>query len=505
MRARKSLLLLIANLTRSGLGLISMLIVARWMGPAALGTITYLFGLVGLLAIISDLGFSIAHLKRVSEPMADLGACVGTFLSIKVALSLVLLVVITFAPSVGEILGRPIVEGALQRLAYYIIALTPLLNNLSQVALYTFEARQESARQSIVALIGGVATAIARIVVAIWGLGLVALSIAYSLEAMVIFIAAFSLFRGYPISRPRRKVLASYTRYAVPVLAATMLSTVILNVNPVMIERLWDVTEVGYYGGVLGIATLLGRFSSAAMVVFFPQASEEFSLGRPNEVRRQISVIERHLLNLTAPLAILIAYFSPQIVLWLLGPEFLRAAPVLAVLTIDAVVTMFFQPYGMAVYAMGKPQYMVVSSLIQLAVLLLGGVVLISRNMGGLGALGAAIAMIIADILSGLYQVYLTSRFAQIGLYKKWPAYAIAGIFTYGLLKIAGPVTGKLLPGGVALVMLVLGGLGIWALCLSLFGQLRRGDWLLYLDLIKPMKMWRYIRTELAGNSEPSP
>jgi len=502
MRARKSALLLVVSLIRSGLGLISTLVVARFMGPTALGTITYLFGLVGLLAIVSDLGFSVAHLKRASEPTADLGACTGTFLTVKLGLCLVLLLVILGTPSVSKALGRPVVEGVEQTLAYYLIALVPLLNNLSQVALYTFEARQESARQSMATFLGGVATAIARIMVAVLGLGLVALSLAYSMEAIVVFIAAILLFRGYPLGRPRRETWIGYSQYAMPVLATTILSTITLNVSPVMIERLGNVTEVGYYGSVLGIATLIGRFSSAAMVVFFPQASEDAYLGQLDEIQRRLFVIERHLLNLTVPLAVLTMYFSPQIVNWVLGPDFLPAASVLAVLIVDAVITTFFQPYGMAVYAMGKPQYMVRSGLIQLGTLLAGSLILIPQRAGGLGALGAAIAMVIADTMSGLYQVYLTTRLAHIGLYGRWYAYVIAGALSYAVLRVLGSNVAGLSLSPVTPLALALAGWSVCTFCLALFGQLRHGDVRLYIDLVRPMKMWQYIRGELVRGSE---
>ncbi|MBC7263908.1 MAG: oligosaccharide flippase family protein [Chloroflexi bacterium] len=496
MRARKSLLLLVTNLTRSGLGLISMLVVARLMGPVALGTITYLFGLVGLLAIVSDLGFSVAHLKRASEPGADLGTCVGTFLSVKAILSLVLLLIILLAPPISGALGHPLLSGSIQTTAYYLIALTPLLNNFSQVVLFTFEARQEAARGSVAALLGGVVTATARIIVAVFGLGVVALSLAYSLEAVAVFIAALALYRGYPVSRPRREHLTSYTQYALPVLLASVLGTATLNVNPVLIEKLWDTVEVGYYGSVLGVANLIGRLSSAAMVIFFPQASEDIALGQLDEVRRRLLVVERHLLNLTVPLAVLIACFSPEIITWLLRPDFLPAAPVLAILAIDTVVTVFFQPYSMVIYAVEKHRYLVISALIQLATLVGMGLLLIPRGLGGLGAAGAAMAMLVADLVSGLYQVHLSAKFAQIGTYPKWFAYAIAGAASYTVLWVLGSFARPL--GLIKITLLVPIGVGVCLVCLALFGQFHWDDLRLYLDLVSPAKMWQYVRKELA-------
>ena len=78
---RKSLLLLASTWSGSALGMIVSVLIARVLGPAALGTIGFSTGLVGLLMAALLPGFAQAHLKRLSEGQ-DAGRCIGTMAAI---------------------------------------------------------------------------------------------------------------------------------------------------------------------------------------------------------------------------------------------------------------------------------------------------------------------------------------------------------------------------------------------------------------------------------------
>jgi O-antigen/teichoic acid export membrane protein len=98
MIARKSALIVGTQFFVRLLGWIGLVILAKlWGGfaPEAMGIIGFAMAFLALFNIIADLGFSHAHVKRVSEGK-DLGTCISTFASIKVILTglMVLLVFI---------------------------------------------------------------------------------------------------------------------------------------------------------------------------------------------------------------------------------------------------------------------------------------------------------------------------------------------------------------------------------------------------------------------------
>ncbi len=94
--SRKIALLFGAENINAIIGWIALLFVARKMGAAALGEFSYAMSLVGGFTFIAFFGFRMAHIKRISEGL-DLGKCIGTFLSIRLFLiSLMLLIFASF-------------------------------------------------------------------------------------------------------------------------------------------------------------------------------------------------------------------------------------------------------------------------------------------------------------------------------------------------------------------------------------------------------------------------
>jgi len=85
MIARKSFLIIITSFITRLFGWIGLVILAKlWsdFAPEALGVIGFAMSFIAIFNIIGDLGFSGAHIKRISEGQ-DLGACIGTFAAIK--------------------------------------------------------------------------------------------------------------------------------------------------------------------------------------------------------------------------------------------------------------------------------------------------------------------------------------------------------------------------------------------------------------------------------------
>src|SRR5882724_2186292 len=82
---RKSLLLLGTTWFGSALGMVVSILIARTLGPEAVGSIGYTIGLVGLVAAALLPGFGQAHLKRLAEGQ-DPGRCLGTMLTLQLAL-----------------------------------------------------------------------------------------------------------------------------------------------------------------------------------------------------------------------------------------------------------------------------------------------------------------------------------------------------------------------------------------------------------------------------------
>ena len=503
MTARKSLLLFVVSMFGSVLGFLSTVVIARWMGPEALGTIGYLLGLLGLLSIVLDLGFAQAHLTRVAASDKDPAPLIGTLLLIKGLLCVPFLFLVVILPWLKPDLGQALIHHHQARQAYYILALFYAVHSIANVLLHTFEGRLETAKETIPDVGGSLLSFVAKAAVAFLGLGTVALSGAYLVEPVVRLLLGGLLFRGYSIGRATREHLTSYVRYAVPLMLNSAVSMVVTNLNPVVIGVFWSAADVGYYTAVLGFSLVIDRVASAVAVPFLPRVSGDVARGSWEEMRNRTYVAERYLLLVLAPVATLLLFFSREIVELTLGAGFGPSAAILVALILSSVAAAAFIPYRMVLYAVERQRDLVVSSCVGLVILVLADALLIPVQLGslplpGLRGLGAALGMLLMNLGSGLVQFGAARRCAGIAFYKRSSLILLAAAAMYltmGTVRALVPVALVL---RVLLCSLV--GAMSYLLTLVLMREFTRADAQVFLNILHPQQMFDYVSEELGSN-----
>jgi len=499
MLARKSLLIFITHLVNSLLGFASTFIVARLMGPQILGTIGYLLGLAGMVALFSDLGFSVTHMKRASEG-DEIAEDIGAFFVLKGGLTVITTIVLYLAPVVAGWMGYRPLATAEHYVAYYILASLYLFRGLGALFNVTFRAHQETAKTSTSLIASSFTTAVARIVVALAGLGLVALSGAYLLEEVALFGIAFTLFRGYAVKWPRRLHLRRYVTFALPVMLTTIISGLVSNTDRVMLGEFWNTTEVGYYVGVAGILRIMEQVSGAGTTLFLPQSSHDVHRGRRDIVVQRLFAAEKYLLLVMVPITALVVFFREPIVRLVLGHRFLPSIPVLAVLAVNALWKTYRRPYDSLAYALDKPHFLIWVGVINLATLLVADLILIPHTlfgipMLGMGSLGAALGWFVKSLVGGSVLILLLNRRAQVPIYGRAAWFVAAGGLMYGTMCTLESVLGWSQLWHIPLLALIGG--GVFMGCLLLLRQINCADLIFLLEAADPRKMLGYISSEL--------
>jgi O-antigen/teichoic acid export membrane protein len=334
------------------------------------------------------------------------------------------------------------------------------------------------------------------------------LAIAYTLETVVALAVSAWMFWRYPVRRPSRDELAHLLGYARPMFLVTTLAYILPNIDRILLERSWDAKEVGYYTAVLGLVALLQRVPLAAMGIFLPQASEDAARGDLREVQRRLFILERYLLMITVPMCVAVALASAHVTRLYLGQEFARSGPILAVLALSPLLTAFFEPYNTVVYAIEKHQYLVLSGVLSLVVLLIVDALLVppalwGMAMMGLGGLGAALGSLISQAVNGTLQVYIARRFARVGLYGRAVRFVTAG-----LAMAATAMALRSITNSDSLLVMALGLVGggmVYLIALALQHEFSLADARLFLELLHPGRMARYIGAELQNATEQEP
>ena len=275
-RLRNIAFLIVGNVIKIGLGVITSAIIFRVLGPADAGRLTITLSIVGLMSIISEFGLRDATINYVSQYLlvrpAEAAAVARTFFLLKIILS-------AFASLVG-IVGAALIAARF----YPAIRIADLIQlgavSLFADALLTFSTVVLEAQQRFgaMSLIGVIQSVLRAAVIALLFIGrsvnLYSLLILESIIPLAVFVYSLQWIpRDYLL--PRRpffqhgRTLFHFTKW---IALAAVASTIFLRLDVLMLSYFRAPAEVGFYAVALALVSKLDVFKSAVLTTAFPEA-----------------------------------------------------------------------------------------------------------------------------------------------------------------------------------------------------------------------------------------
>jgi O-antigen/teichoic acid export membrane protein len=534
--ARRSLIIVLANLLGALGGLVALFAVGRYMGPGPFGMVGFSLSVVGLAGFLARLGLDTAHRKRISEG-SDLGTCMGTYTWIKLGL-LTLFGLLVFVAAWIWNRERGFVDATSYPVLLAMILYTVLLE-LRHVPIATYDGLLQSAKAQTVVLADHIVRtpfivlaallygALTRkwtplqgpaLKIAAWlhlplhptvGDGALLLAGAYILGILAGTVTGWWLLLRdrIPFARFDGETARRYARFALPTAALTVAFTISLELDRFMIGFFWSAVDVGYYFAaqrILGVALLL---PTAVATVFFPLISELAARGAMDGVREVLRTTLRALTLVMVFLAVLLAVFSQEGIRILQSARFDEAAPILAVLSLHGLVMAFFTVAHSTVLGFDRPRQAARIGIAMVAVNVLLNLIFIPSSllgipMLGLRGLGAAWATVLSQAVGTLFLLRATRQLSgmmpwSISTAKHFVVGALCAI-TLWLLK-------PLFNGADRFHELALMGVvaaGLYFGALALWGEVTRKDLILVADILHPGKLARHIRNEFSHDPD---
>jgi O-antigen/teichoic acid export membrane protein len=550
MIAKKSLIIVISHYISQLLGLAGLVVLAKFWGdaaPAALGTIAFAMSFISLFGIISDLGFSSAHIKRISEGK-NLGKCIGTFAAIKIILTIVLVIgVIGTIFILKYVLNRGFYDATTESVVI-IVLFHAIFNNLKVIPINTFSGTKEIAKLQLTQLTENIVKTPLTIFVALAGVSGIfiantnsyisvdpvvewpsflqplqrfisthaigSLAMTYVFGMLGVCIVGFWFLRKYPIKRPSLSLCKNYTTFAIPITIASIVATITVNVDKIMIGFFWTSTEVGYYFTVQRVLAFITILSTAVGTVLFPTISSFHAKKNLDKIKEKTRLAERYISMVMIPPIVVTIIFVNPIINIVLSDVYLPAAPVLIILVFWPFVRGITIPYSLLIQGMNKPiitaSFSIISCLTNIILNFLfipSNGLLSNINIGGYyisisGPSGAALATVL-------------SVFVIFFGFRRW-AKKLSGIKLIQTHTIRHIISGSIM-GAILyyiaymtpifahihwyyLIILALMGLGIYLVFLFLLKEFKKEDLSFFLDIINPKNTIKYFSNELKNN-----
>jgi O-antigen/teichoic acid export membrane protein len=486
---RKTLLLLGTTWFGSALSMLVSLLVARTLGPEAVGSISVSLGLVGLLMAALLPGFAQAHLKRLAEGQ-DPGRCLGTMLTVQIALDLLLLGALGVAWAVSGFAPW----GPLSQVFAFMLG-AQLATGLADVFLKVFIAREWVVPYAVIVLVARVSRLVATLLVLAWVPHVTWVAATFPLEGLVSLaggVVVLAARHGIGVRAPTAESFRGYWRFARPFLVTTPIALFQDSIDRVVVGRWAGLTAAGYYHVARALWEALSSVMQAPATLLFMRLSQLYarrSEGGDREARGLFENGLDKLLFLVLPLGLALWMGAELAVTGLYGHAFAPAVWPLRILILSAVLQSFVNPYTLIVNALEETHRFIPVNLLRLVVYL--GVLALLVPWLLPGAAGAALARLVLIAFPCWVYMRWTRELAGVGFYPRVPAYL--GAFALGLTVYHAAAV--LVPGPLAAI----GAFAVYVLGLRWMHP-RTGDNLRYTrSLLSPRAFQDFLRAGLRG------
>jgi len=497
--SRKSFLSILNTSLTIPLGIISVYFVSHYFGPEGMGSFSYALAFVTSFSIFLDMGTTSSHVKRISEGF-DEARCIGTFLSIKLFLSLIygiiVITVIQLIKARESSYFTDVVE-----LMIYLLILSKILGSISLVMTQTFVAQTQTALAVIPALIEKIVNVALKVIVCISGFSLIYLAVSNLFGTITLLLILLFLFRHKNINYPNSKYIKSYVLFGLPLFILSFSDAVMSSMDKLIIGNFLGIYEVGLYSApqtFIWPSTIIGVSISSLIM---PMTSSYISEGKLDLAKNLLYKAESYISLFFGPIIIFSIFTSEILIYYLLGNDF---SPSVEYVKFFAISSLFFslsQPFISFLIASEKLKLLASISIISVLINLSLSLILVPNHLMGIEVLGwGAKGAIIGTILSYFF-TYITFRYccnlqtnrSLIILAVKLaistlPALFIIETYSISFLNFMGVIS---------CLLLILVNTLIYLLVLYYLNEFTKDQINNIVSTLNPFKMVDYIRQEI--------
>jgi len=504
MYARKSLLVMGSTVLTYFVGYVSWFFITNNIPKGHVGMVGSVIAFLGIMSIVTDLGLSSAHIKRISEGM-DEGRCLGTYVFLKTAL-LVPFVALTIATiSIYKAIDHQHFSDHYDEKVIYIMLVWQVLSIFSSIMVNTYLGKQKVAKAHIVLIGAALAQAGYTVAIVINSNNLYLLTSTWVVGAAMAVMIGLVLFWGSRINPPSMEYIKSYVRFAAPISFVIGVTPLILYLDKIMINFFEGEVFVASYWNAQKYAALPDAISTSIMTILFPAFSMLVAGGMLSQVRSITRKAERYLSMFVVPGAFfLMAVATPFMVIFS-NQNYRDSGPIFAILMLFIIIKTLDKPYGSHFMGFNKPVYALYMTLTIVPINFILNLVFIPGSLLGipllgLGAMGAAIASVIGAVFHYGVQRTLSYRLIKIGInisvIKHLVASGIMACTLYLLQVYILPINRFYEVFAYAMV-----GGAIYILMIWLMHEFGKKEVLFILDTINLKKMASYMFSEVFDRS----
>jgi lipopolysaccharide exporter len=387
---------------QSAVSALSLLVLARLLDPKAFGLVALAGSILVVLQFLQQSGLGGALIYRrygVEEAAGSVliySTLAGTFLC---------LCLVFASPFVAQAFHQPEAKNVVRVLAILLV-----IRGVAVAPTAVLEREMNFRARAAGDASSAVVQAVVSISLAFAGLGVWSLVFGSLVGAGIQTGVSWYMAPIHPSPRHARwSVLRELLGYGRFLTAGNIVTLVTRNLDNFVVARILGATTLGVYAIAFRLATLpAGIFVSVVGRVMFPA----YTLLRDDvpAFRRAFVQNMQRIALLAIPCSVFLSVAADPLVVGLLGAKWEAAVDPLRILALYAVILSLSSPCGAVYQAAGKPHLVPLLALPMLVVMV-PALILLTR---GYGPTGAALAMLISMICSGVPAIWVATRILEL-------------------------------------------------------------------------------------------
>ncbi|MDQ0226814.1 flippase [Metabacillus niabensis] len=399
------------------IGVFVTAVIARYFGPEQYGQFNYAWAFASLFISISTLGLETLAVKSIVDKKVDEGVVLCTSLVIRVIGG-------TLLTLIASIIIRIIDPGdSTIHLLVLIISFTMIVKSV-EVIEYWIQAHQKAKISSLIRMIVYVLIALFKILLVVLGGSLIHYALIYIVEAAIISGALVIAFFKKREEKTSWKFNFSYAKEILSqswylVLSGLMVS-LYMRVDQVMLGSMMSTKEeVGIYSAAVRIAEMWFFVPMAIITSFKPVIMKNKNIN-PEKYLNSLQLLYSIIAWTGIVFGIVILFMSKIIVNILYGEDFIEAASILSISVWGGTFALLGSARSVWLVTEGLQKYSLLYTSAGMILNVILNLILIPK----MGAYGAAIATLAAQIFANVFVLYFFSK-TKISTYMIIKAFSI--------------------------------------------------------------------------------
>lgn len=383
------------------------LVVPRLIGPAGLGVVNTAIAISGVLLIFAALGSSNYLTREIVNDPESAPQLLGTAILLKVILSPVIV-------CAGILFAMLAHYSAEQRVAIDLVAVGNVAGLFNDVQLGGFQAFERLEYTALGGVVNKVGQSVIGIALAVLGLG--AIAIVTNVAVLGFVMVAMQLIwlrRCVSIDlRPNARLLGTMVKKSLPYWTLGLAFGFYLQIDTILLSLMTHARVVGWYTAATTLVYTFSVLPNTAASTWLARFVAAFKHGQERLIEVARTPVEL-LLVLSIPITAGLAMAAPTIIHVLYGSSYRPAAATMTVLAF-CVPPFFFNNMITYVFLGSGRQTVVTGIMIGAAVVnTLVNLILIPLAQTRLhnGAIGAAVALDVTEVLEGVAAWVLLGRY----------------------------------------------------------------------------------------------